>query len=121
MLFPAMLARATFDADKRAVFALNPERSRFYAIIGEFADWEHRYDDIVELMREAIKVDPDDSVAHTGLGINLIRAGHDAEGVRELSRAFALDPFDPRVFNTLELFEKTIPTEYVPAVTTPVP
>jgi cellulose synthase operon protein C len=105
--------RATFDADKRAVFALNPERSRFYAIIGEFADWEHRYDDIVELMREAIKVDPDDSVAHTGLGINLIRAGHDAEGVRELSRAFALDPFDPRVFNTLELFEKTIPTEYV--------
>jgi tetratricopeptide (TPR) repeat protein len=105
--------RAAFDTDKRAVFALNPERSRFYAIVGEFADWEHRYDDIVVLMREATKLDPDDPAAHTGLGINLIRAGHDAEGVRELSRSFSLDPFDPRVFNTLELFEKTIPVEYV--------
>lgn len=105
--------RAAFDADKRAVLTLNPERSRFYAIVGDFADWEHRYDDIVELMREAIKLDPDDPVAHTGLGMNLIRAGHDAEGVSELSRAFSLDPFDPRVFNTLELFEKTIPNDYV--------
>jgi tetratricopeptide (TPR) repeat protein len=105
--------RAAFDADKRAVLALNPERSRFYDIVGEFADWEHRYDDIVELMREATRLDPDDAVAHTGLGINLIRAGHDAEGVAELSRSFALDPFDPRVFNTLELFEKTIPNDYV--------
>ena len=105
--------RATFEADKRAVLALNPERSRFYAIVGEFADWEHRYDDIVELMREATRLDPDDPVAHTGLGMNLIRAGHDAEGVAELSRSFSLDPFDPRVFNTLELFEKTIPNDYV--------
>jgi tetratricopeptide (TPR) repeat protein len=105
--------RAAFDADKRAVLGLNPERSRFYGIVGEFADWEHRYDDIVELMREATRLDPDDPAAHTGLGINLIRAGHDAEGVAELSRSFALDPFDPRVFNTLELFEKTIPNDYV--------
>jgi tetratricopeptide (TPR) repeat protein len=104
---------AAFEADKRAVFALNPERSRFYAIVGEFADWEHRYDDIVELMREATRLDPDDPSAHTGLGMNLIRAGHDEEGVAELSRSFALDPFDPRVFNTLELFEKTIPNDYV--------
>ena len=105
--------RAAFDADKRAVLALNPERSRFYAIVGEFADWEHRYDDIVVLMREATRLDPDDPVAHTGLGMNLIRAGHDSEGVAELSRSFSLDPFDPRVFNTLELFEKTIPNDYV--------
>jgi tetratricopeptide (TPR) repeat protein len=105
--------RAAFDADKRTILGLNPERSRFYAIVGEFADWEHRYDDIVELMREATRLDPDDPVAHTGLGMNLIRAGHDAEGVSELSRAFALDPFDPRTFNTLELFEKTIPNDYV--------
>jgi tetratricopeptide (TPR) repeat protein len=105
--------RAAFEADKRRVLGLNPERSRFYAIVGEFADWEHRYDDIVELMREATRLDPDDPVAHTGLGMNLIRAGHDAEGVSELSRAFALDPFDPRTFNTLELFEKTIPNDYV--------
>lgn len=105
--------RAGFDAAKKAVFALNPERSRFYAIIGDFADWEHRYDEIVELMEEAVKLDPNDATALAGLGINLIRAGRDADGVSALGRAFALDPYNARVYNTLELFEKVIPKEYV--------
>ena len=105
--------RAAFAADQHVVLGQNPERSRFFAIVGEFADWEHRYDDIVELMRAAVQLDADDPVARTSLGMNLIRAGHDAEGTAELSRSFALDPFDPRVFNTLELFEKKIPRDYV--------
>ena len=87
------------------VFALNPQYSAFYAIVGEFADWEHRYDEIVELMREAMKLDPDDAVALASLGINLIRAGREADAPA-LSRAFALDPFNVRVYNTLDLFEK---------------
>jgi Flp pilus assembly protein TadD len=102
-----------FEAVRKAVFALNPERSRFFAIVGDFADWEHRYDEIVELMKEAVVLDPNDATALTGLGINLIRAGRDAEGVSALGRAFALDPYNARVFNTLELFEKVIPKEYV--------
>lgn len=103
----------TFEADKKLVLEKNPERSRFYAIVGEFADWEHRYDGIVTLMREAVKLDPKDPVARASLGVNLIRAGHDAEGQAELARAFALDPYDPRVKNTLTLFEKIIPANYV--------
>jgi Flp pilus assembly protein TadD len=104
---------ADFAADKQLVLSKNPERSRFFAIVGDFADWEHRYDAIVELMREAVRLDPDDPVARASLGVNLIRAGHDADGSAELSRAFALDPFDPRVKNTLTLFEKIIPQNYV--------
>jgi predicted Zn-dependent protease len=104
---------AEFAADKALVLSKNPERSRFFAIVSEFADWEHRYDAIVELMREAVRLDPDDPVARANLGVNLIRAGRDAEGQAELSRAFALDPFDPRVKNTLALFEKIIPASYV--------
>ena len=104
---------AEFAREKALVLSKNPERSRFFAIVGEFADWEHRYDAIVELMREAVRLDPDDAVARSSLGVNLIRAGRDAEGQAELSRAFALDPFDPRVKNTLALFEKIIPTSYV--------
>jgi tetratricopeptide (TPR) repeat protein len=105
--------KAGFETVRKAVFALNPERSRFFAIVGDFADWEHRYDEIVELMKEAVLLDPNDATALTGLGINLIRAGRDAEGVSALGRAFALDPYNARVFNTLELFEKVIPKEYV--------
>jgi tetratricopeptide (TPR) repeat protein len=106
---------AEFAKDKAFVLSKNPERSRFFAIVGEFADWEHRYDAIVELMREAVRLDPDDPVARASLGVNLIRAGRDTEGTAELSRAFSLDPFDPRVKNTLELFEKIIPASYVGA------
>jgi cellulose synthase operon protein C len=105
--------RPGFEAARKAVFALNSERSRFFAIVGDFADWEHRYDEIVELMKEAVVLDPNDATALTGLGINLIRAGRDAEGVTALGRAFALDPYNARVFNTLELFEKVIPKEYL--------
>jgi cellulose synthase operon protein C len=105
--------RPGFEAARKAVFALNPERSRFYAIVGDFADWEHRYDEIVELMKEAVVLDPNDATALAGLGINLIRAGRDEEGTSALGRAFALDPYNARVFNTLELFEKVIPKEYL--------
>jgi tetratricopeptide (TPR) repeat protein len=105
--------RPGFEAARKAVFSLNPERSRFFAIVGDFADWEHRYDEIVELMKEAVVLDPNDATALAGLGINLIRAGRDAEGVTALGRAFALDPYNARVFNTLELFEKVIPKEYL--------
>lgn len=104
---------AAFEADRKAVLGANPEWSRFYAVVGEFADWEHRYDAIVELMQEAVKLDPEDPVALASLGLNLIRAGRDAEGTAALSRAFTVDPYNARVFNTLELFEKVIPKQYV--------
>jgi tetratricopeptide (TPR) repeat protein len=102
------LARST-----EAVLALNPRYSRLYQVIGEYADWEHRYDDIIQFMRAAVRLDPADAQAEGELGLNLIRAGDDASGVAELSRAFARDPFNVRVFNTLNLYEQVIPREYV--------
>ncbi len=102
-----------FLAEKARVFALNPEYSRFFAIVGEHADWEHRYDEIVAMMQEAVKLDPDDALASASLGVNLIRAGREQDGVGALSKAFSLDPYNVRVFNTLNLFDKVIPKSYV--------
>jgi tetratricopeptide (TPR) repeat protein len=104
---------AAFEAARRDVLGRNPEYSTFYAVVGEYADWEHRYDAIVELMREAVNLDPDDPVALASLGVNLMRAGREKDSVSALSRAFSLDPYNVRVFNTLELFEKIIPKQYV--------
>ncbi len=101
------------DAAKQAVFKLNPQFSELYSIVAEYADWEHRYDEIVRMMRDAVALDNDDGVAFGELGLNLIRAGDDAGGVAALRRAFAIDPYNVRVFNTLNLFEKTIAKEYV--------
>ena len=80
-----------FEAVKKQVFAQNPEYSGFYQIVSELAEWEHRYDDIVRMMREAIAIDERDAKAHATLGLNLIRAGDEDAGldalVRELESA----------------------------------
>lgn len=104
---------ALFEAARARVFAKNPSYSRFYSIVGEFAEWEHRYDRIVEMMREAIAVDDQDAAAHAALGLNLIRAGQELGGVQSLRRAAAKDPFNVRVYNTLNLYEQIIPEGYV--------
>jgi cellulose synthase operon protein C len=105
--------RAGLDSAKQAVFARNSQYSRLYSIVSEFADWEHRYDEIVRMMRDAVALDSEDGVAYGELGLNLIRSGDDAGGVAALSRAFAIDPYNVRVFNTLNLYDKTIAREYV--------
>ena len=102
-----------FAAAKKRVLSLNPRYSRMFQIVGEYAEWEHRYEEIVKMMREAVLLDGEDAKARAQLGLNLIRAGNDADGVRALRRAFDLDPFNVRVFNTLNLYEKTIPRSYV--------
>jgi len=101
------------EAAKKAVFAQNPQYSQLYSTVAEFADWEHRYDEIVRMMREAVAIDNEDGVAYAELGLNLIRSGDDQGGVAALRRAFAIDPYNVRVFNTLNLYEKTIAKEYV--------
>ncbi len=104
---------AGVEAAKAAVFSVNPQFSQLYSIVSEFADWEHRYDEIVRMMKAAVALDSEDGVAYGELGLNLIRAGDDANGVAALTRAFALDPYNVRVFNTLNLYDRTIPREYV--------
>jgi tetratricopeptide (TPR) repeat protein len=95
------------------VFAKNASYSRFYSIVGELAEWEHRYDRIVEMMRDAVAVDDEDAEAHAALGLNLIRAGQELAGVQSLRRSAAKDPFNVRVYNTLNLYEHVIPDGYV--------
>ncbi|MCC6217131.1 MAG: tetratricopeptide repeat protein [Polyangiaceae bacterium] len=102
-----------FRAARARVFALGPRYVRFYHVIGDFADWEHRYDELVALMREAVQLDPRDGRAHGQLGLNLLRAGDDSGALLTLRTAFDLDPFDVRVFNTLDLLEKRLPRDYV--------
>ncbi len=104
---------AAFEAAVAAVLKLNPKYSRAYQIIGEYADWEHRYDEIVAMMKKAVQIDGEDAKAYAQLGLNLIRAGNDKAGVKALATAFDKDPFNVRVFNTLNLYEKTIPRDYV--------
>ncbi|NOU26498.1 MAG: tetratricopeptide repeat protein [Polyangiaceae bacterium] len=101
-----------FEAAKKDVFTRNPEYARFYSIVGEFAEWEHRYDDIVSMMKEATKVDPDDGRAWAQLGLTSMRNGQEDDGLKALNTAWSKDRYNVMVYNTLNLYEKVIPTNY---------
>ena len=104
--------RPGFDAARKKVLAINAEYSNMYTLIGEFADWEHRYDDIVNMMKDAVTVDPRDGKAWAVLGLNQIRLGDDTAALDSLRKAWQFDKFNPRVLNTLNLYEKEIPVKY---------
>lgn len=103
---------AGFQKIEKRVFEINPSYSRFYAVVTEYAEWEHRYDDIIAFNQKAIQVDAADEKAYAQLGLNLIRAGKEEEGLVALNKAWDKDAFNVRVFNTLNLYEKTIATDY---------
>lgn len=102
-----------YQAVKKQVLGLNSQYSAFFQIVSEYAEWEHRYDDIVKMMEEAIKIDAQDMKAYSTLGLNRIRLGDDAGGIDALQKSWKKDPFNVRALNTLRLFEKTIPRDYV--------
>jgi tetratricopeptide (TPR) repeat protein len=105
--------KAGFEAAKKAVFARNKEFSQAFGIIGEYAEWEHRYDDVVGMMKDAVAIDPKDSKAWAELGLMQSRAGSEAEGLKSLEEAWKGDHFNVRVFNTLEmLYGQWIPQRY---------
>ncbi|MBX3276352.1 MAG: hypothetical protein KF729_39230, partial [Sandaracinaceae bacterium] len=101
-----------YRAATRAVLDLNPRYSTLYSTIAEYADWEHRYPAIVEMAREAIRIDPSDARAHATLGINLLRMGEETDGLAALRAAWDRDRFNVRVYNLLELWDRTILPSY---------
>jgi tetratricopeptide (TPR) repeat protein len=101
-----------FEAMKKQVLSRNPQYARMYGIIGEYAEWEHRYDDIVAMMKEATKLDPDDGKAWAELGLTQMRGGDETAGMASIQKAWSKDHFNVRVFNTLNMYEKDIPNDY---------
>jgi tetratricopeptide (TPR) repeat protein len=104
--------RPGYEAAKKETLARNAEFSRFFSIVGEFAEWEHRYDDIVAMMKEATRLDADDGKAWAELGLTEMRGGDETNGMEALRRAWSKDHFNVRVFNTLNLYEQTIANQY---------
>lgn len=103
---------AGFEAVLTQVDGLSPRYARIFDVVAEYAEWEHRYEDIEKLLRRGVRLDREDGRLRSNLGLTLVRSGSDAAGVIELRRAFELDPYDVRALNTLDLYEKWIPDGY---------
>jgi tetratricopeptide (TPR) repeat protein len=104
--------RAGYEQAKRETLARDAEYSQFYEIVGDFAEWEHRYDDIITMMRAAVALDPDDTKALAQLGFTLLRGGDEPGGLAALRKAYDKDHYNVRVVNTLNLYEQTISNQY---------
>jgi tetratricopeptide (TPR) repeat protein len=105
--------RAGYDAAKKEALNRNAQYSQFFTLVAEFAEWEHRYDDIVAMMKEAVGIDPKDGRAWAQLGLNQMHGGDEDEGVKSLETAWKYDKYNVRAFNTLErLYKQWIPTGY---------
>lgn len=96
----------------RATLAVDPTHSELYTVVAEHADWEHRYPEIVGLAEEALRIDPRDGRAMATRGMNLLRLGREEEGLEQLRQAFRRDRFNVRTFNTLNLYDDVIATQY---------
>ncbi|MDB4985894.1 MAG: hypothetical protein JWN04_1072 [Myxococcaceae bacterium] len=104
--------RAGFDRAVAHVLAENPGFSRLYSIVATYAEWEHRYPELVALSEAALALDPDDAYAHAARALNLLRIGREAEGVVALREAWQRDHYNTQVFNLLELYERAIASDY---------
>ncbi len=82
------------------------------------------YGDAVKFARAGVARDARDARAQALLGINLLRIGQVTTARSTLERAFALDPFDVWVKNTLDLLDayakaRTMPTDHFDLVVEP--
>jgi tetratricopeptide (TPR) repeat protein len=101
-----------------AVFAVSPVFVEAYALVADFADWDHRYEEAAVVMREglqrpAVAADPRlQGQLRAQLGINLLRMGEEEEALRELQESFRRDRYNVRVYNLLNLYEDILARDY---------
>lgn len=101
-----------YEDARKECLTRNKEYSEFYTKVAEYAEWEHRYDDIIAMMKEAVKVDPEDGLAWAQLGLMETRRGDEQDGLLALNKAYSKDKYNVYVYNTLDLFESNFAKDY---------
>ncbi|MDX1947793.1 MAG: tetratricopeptide repeat protein [Pirellulaceae bacterium] len=87
------------------VAARNPHGGRFYLAAGEACDRMRRFPRAAEYYRLAAEKMPQLISARGQLGLVLMRLGEEAEAAQLLAESFAIDPFNVRVKNQLEVLD----------------
>ena len=97
--------RAAFDAVKRRAVAQNPKAADFFTDLAQSAARNRLYAEAVGFAREAVAADTTSWRAYGVLGMNQLRTGAMEDGRKNLDRAFAGDPYDVWIKNTLDLLD----------------
>ena len=83
----------------------NPSYGDIYATPAHFYLINRRYREAIELLFEAVRIQPDLWPAHTELGVNLLRQNRVEEARGHLALAYRGDPFSAQTVNTLRLID----------------
>ena len=89
---------------KRAL-DFNPQYGGIYATPAHFYVITRRYREAINLLFDAVRIQPDLWSAHTELGINLLRENRVDEAQHHLSLAYQGDPYSAQIVNTLRLID----------------
>lgn len=94
-----------FEAIRRRALARNPRDAEFFVTLSELATRNRLYARASEFAAQAVAADSTSWRAHGVLGVSLLRLGKADEARRSLQTAFAGDPYDPWIKNTLDLLD----------------
>ena len=83
----------------------NPSYGEIYATPAYYYLINRRYREAVELLFEAVRIQPDLWSAHAELGVNLLRQNRVDEAQAHLALAYQGDPFSAQTVNTLRLID----------------
>ena len=85
--------------------AHNPSYGEIHATPAYYHLINRRYREAVELLFEAVRIQPDLWTAHAELGVNLLRQNRVEEARAHLALAYQGDPFSAQTVNTLRLID----------------
>jgi len=97
--------RAAFEAVKKRAIARNPKGADFFTDLALSAARNRLYAEAVGFAREGVAADTTSWRAYGVLGMNQLRVGAMDDGKKNLDRAFAGDPYDVWIKNTLDLLD----------------
>ena len=97
--------RAAFDAVKRRALAQNPKAADFFIDLANAAARNRLYADAAAFAQQGVDADSTAWRAYGLLGMNQLRVGAMEDGKKNLDRAFAGDPYDVWIKNTLDLLD----------------
>jgi tetratricopeptide (TPR) repeat protein len=100
-----LIADRSPDAWLAKIQAINPGYGEAYVHIARQLELHYRYEDAVTYYRKAIEVEPRLWIAHSELGIDLMRLGKQEEPSRELELSYNNDYRDAATVNSLKLLD----------------
>ena len=100
-----VLADRSPDAWLAKIRDVNPDDGEGYALVAHHLVLNRRYEDGIAFYRKAIEVDPRLWLAHSQLGINLMRMGQEEEPRKQLEMSYVNGYRNEETVNSLRLLD----------------